>query len=410
MSPAQTSRRQRVAGAVALVVSAITGSPLLAQDIASTERVEEVVVTALGLSQRLVDAPASISVVTAIELQKRPYLTLIDAVRELEGVDVGETSDKTGQRSISMRGMGADYTLLLIDGKRQNNHGDIYPNNFGGNQFNHIPPLDTIERIEVIRGPASTLYGADALGGVINIITKKTAERWTGSFTAGHSLQENNAFGTDTTYDVAVHGPLIPDVLSLALRASRYERDASQPDYEIIHDPAGAPHERVLGFSGGGKTVDNINQSLGFTLDWRFGDKQGLSFDYDVSEQDYDNTPFTNNLGTLAYPLGTVDNIESIWRASRGMVQPRAGYAANQSFSREQWALTHDADWGFAKSLVSLAYIDTANEGRTLPFTVAERQHLQQMWDATGDYAGLSEDERRAMAEATFLPRPARDL
>ncbi|WP_278361047.1 TonB-dependent receptor plug domain-containing protein, partial [Idiomarina abyssalis] len=49
------------------------------------------------------------------------------------------------------------------DGIRQNNHGDIYPNNFGGNAFNHIPPLETIDRIEVIRGPASTLYGADAL-------------------------------------------------------------------------------------------------------------------------------------------------------------------------------------------------------------------------------------------------------
>lgn len=56
-----------------------------------------------------------------------------------------------------MRGMGSDYTLILIDGKRQNNHGDIYPNNFGDNQFNHIPPLDAIERIEVIRGLASTL-------------------------------------------------------------------------------------------------------------------------------------------------------------------------------------------------------------------------------------------------------------
>src|SRR5690606_41513669 len=70
-----------------------------------------ILVTASGISQRLVDAPASISVISAVEIQTRPYMTLIDAVRELEGVDVGETSDKTGQRSISMRGMGSDYTL-----------------------------------------------------------------------------------------------------------------------------------------------------------------------------------------------------------------------------------------------------------------------------------------------------------
>ena len=150
---------------------------------------DTIVVTAAGFEQKLTDAPASISIVTREELETRPYTTLIDAVRDLEGVDVGETSDKTGQRTISLRGMGADYTLVLIDGRRQNNHGDIYPNSFGGNQFNHIPPLDMIERIEVIRGPASTLYGADALGGVINIITRKVSDRWRGSVTVGRSFR-----------------------------------------------------------------------------------------------------------------------------------------------------------------------------------------------------------------------------
>src|SRR5690606_26125814 len=151
----------------------------------------------------------------------------------------GETSDKTGQKTISIRGMGSDYTLVLIDGKRQNNHGDIYPNAFGGNQFNHIPPLDMIQRIEVIRGPASTLYGADALGGVINIITRKVSDRWQGSATLGHSDQQDDQFGSDSTFDFAVTGPLVRDRLGLAVRGARYERDSSTPEYEVIHDPAG---------------------------------------------------------------------------------------------------------------------------------------------------------------------------
>src|SRR5690606_22111296 len=120
---------------------------------------DAVVVTAAGFEQKITDAPASITVITREDLAQRPYMTLLDSVRDLEGVDIGETRDKTGQGTISMRGMGADYTLILVNGRRQNNHGDIYPNNFGGNQFNHIPPLDAIERIEVIRGPMSTLYG-----------------------------------------------------------------------------------------------------------------------------------------------------------------------------------------------------------------------------------------------------------
>ena len=83
------------------------------------------VVTASGYEQKLVDAPASISVITQEDLMIKPYTTLLDAVRDLEGVDIGETRDKTGQGTISLRGMGSDYTLILVDGKRQNNHGDI---------------------------------------------------------------------------------------------------------------------------------------------------------------------------------------------------------------------------------------------------------------------------------------------
>lgn len=74
------------------------------------EPIERIVVTASGFEQKLVDAPASISIVTSEELSSRPYTTLLDAVRDLEGVDIGETRDKTGQGTISMRGMGSDYT------------------------------------------------------------------------------------------------------------------------------------------------------------------------------------------------------------------------------------------------------------------------------------------------------------
>src|SRR5690606_34073386 len=105
---------------------ALVGQGAYAQndDGQGTSQLPKVVVSAAGYEQKIADAPASISVVTAEELAKRPYTTLLDAVRDLEGVDIGETRDKTGQGTISMRGMGSDYTLILVDGKRQNNHGD----------------------------------------------------------------------------------------------------------------------------------------------------------------------------------------------------------------------------------------------------------------------------------------------
>lgn len=395
-SPAALAQTQDEATAQAIDVAAV--------------QFDEIVVTASGFEQKIVDAPASISVITREDLIKRPYMTLIDAVRDLEGVDVGETADKTGQKTISIRGMGSDYTLILINGRRQNNHGDIYPNNFGGNQFNHIPPLDMVERIEVIRGPASTLYGADALGGVINIITRKVTERWTGSATLSHNFQENDDFGTDSTFDFAATGPLIKDKLGLGVRGSWYQRDASTPEYEAIYDPAGERHERALGFGRGGKTVDNTNQSLGLSLSWVPAANQSVIFDIDRSEQDYDNEPYTNNLGSVSYPLGTVDSIDTVWQERGGVVAPRVGYGAEQTFTRDQWSLTHQGDWDFGRSLLSLAYIETNNDGRTLPFSVTERQRLTEMYRATGEFAGLDEDARRALAEAEFLPRPKRTM
>ncbi len=400
---------------LALALSTLLAAPAFAENNPDKNKnsvtLGTVVVTATGFEQKITEAPASISVITREELATRPYLTLIDAVRDLEGVDVGETSDKTGQKTISMRGMGSEYTLVLIDGRRQNNHGDIYPNSFGGNQFGHMPPLEMIERIEVIRGPASTLYGADALGGVINIITRKVGLEWNGSLTATHNLQENSDFGSYSTVDFAISGPLVVDKLGLGLRGSWYKRNASNPEYETITAPDGTTFERSLGFGGGGKTVNNTNKTAGLTLSWTPTDNQSVMVDIDTSRLVYDNTPYINNLGTETYPLGTVDGLDGIWRSA-----PRVGYVKDQEFTRDQWAITHQGEWAFGSSLVALSHIETANLGRTLPFTVAERQLHTALYCnnavtcKTGAYAGMSRAERQQLALSTFLPRPARTM
>lgn len=412
---------------------ALSSTSAYAEDseLSEEDRSRTIVVTAAGFEQKITDAPASISVITAEDLAKKPYMTLLDAVRDLEGVDIGETRDKTGQGTVSLRGMGSDYTLILINGRRQNNHGNIYPNSFGGNQFNHIPPRDAVERIEVIRGPASTLYGADAMGGVINIITKRSLDRWNGSVTAAHTFETRKAYGDDSTVDTYLNGPIVKGLLNLTARGSWYKRNASNPTFDSITDPAGRLVNRSLGFGGGGKTVDNTNWSAGGTLTFTPSDNQTITFDYDVSRQKYDNKIKINDSGVEEYPVGTVDNINSIWSAGNFCLgangsnagacatnggtwarraNPRVGYAPTQKFTRDSWALTHQGEWGFGNSIVSLSHVATDNKGRTIPFSVAERELLLQMFDATGPYEGLSVDERRAIAESTFLPRPARTL
>ncbi|OKY26036.1 TonB-dependent receptor [Thalassotalea sp. PP2-459] len=375
------------------------------------ENIEKLVVTATGFEQKLTQAPASISIVTAEDIKSRSFTSLLDVVKYQEGIDIGTTRDKTGQGSVSMRGLTGEYTLLLIDGKRQNNHGDIYPNNFGGNAFNHIPPLETIERVEIIRGPASTLYGADALGGVINVITKKHTENWNGAITFGRSFQSNNDFGDDITSDVSVAGPIIKNVLSVGFRASAYDQQASSPQFAPAVDPNGDVHVRSLGFGSGGRTVDNNSEHYGFSINYTPAEGHELSFDYDNSHQEYDNTPDYNiDTGSIIYPLGTKDSIEALWQDRGGKVNPRAGYAAEQQFDRQWWSLAYTGEFSFGAVSASLGYVDTQNNGRTLPLSVAERQLLQKMYDGAGDYENMSEDQRRDLAEDTFLPRPERPL
>src|SRR5690606_28873559 len=91
---------------------------------------------------------------------------------------------------------------------------------------------------------------------------------------------------------------------------------------------------------------------------------------------------------------------------------PQAGYAQDQEFTRNQWAIAHDGEWSFGNSWVSLQRIETSNDGRTLPFSVAERQQLQALWDAvTGTKAA---DKLANMTPAqrseleSFLPRSQR--
>lgn len=192
----------------AAVIAATASFNALAQ-----EDADKMIVTASGYSQQLRDAPASITVITKEQLQNKPVRDLADAVKDVEGVSVVGSANK---QDINIRGLPGEYTLILVDGRRQNSR-ESRPNGSGGYEAGFMPPVEAIERIEVIRGPMSSLYGSDAMGGVINIITKKVTNEWHGNVAMGGILQENSDSGNSTDGNFYLSGPLIKDKLGLQL-------------------------------------------------------------------------------------------------------------------------------------------------------------------------------------------------
>src|SRR5690606_5177528 len=126
---------------------------------------------------------------------------------------------------ISIRGMAAGYTMLLVDGVRQNSR-ETRPNSDGpGIEQGWMPPIEAIERIEVIRGPMSSLYGSDAMGGVINIITRKVAKEWGGSIRVEGTKQSHSRSGDIYGGNFYLTGPIKTDLLGVQIYGNLSRRD-----------------------------------------------------------------------------------------------------------------------------------------------------------------------------------------
>ena len=125
-----------------------------------------VIISATRDEQSLDSTISSATVITARELKERQITNVGDALRSVVGVDVTQTGAQGGVTNAYIRGANSSQTLVMIDGVPVNNP------TVGGFDFADLT-TDDIERIEIVRGPMSSLYGSDANGGVINIVTKK---------------------------------------------------------------------------------------------------------------------------------------------------------------------------------------------------------------------------------------------
>lgn len=253
----------------------------------SPVRLETMVVTATKTEKKVEDAPGSVSVVSAEELKKQNIRTVDDAIRTLSGVFVKRSKglmDSTA--SVRMRGFSGDeYTLVLLDGQPLN---DAYT---AGVEWASLP-VENIDRIEVIRGTGSALYGGNAMGGVINIITK-SPEKLELSGSAGVGSHDSYRFRLSA-------GDRLWDRLSLRLGYETQGTDGypTTPVVRTItpgegnvaggylmNDKTGKPTRWVVGDQGdNGAERQNVNTRLGYD----FSDTGNITFSGNWGRYEYD--------------------------------------------------------------------------------------------------------------------------
>lgn len=206
-------RRNTLAHAVAM--ASLLGGVAQAEE--AVELQSTTVVSAAGYEQNIADAPASISVITREQLEKQSYSSIVDAVKNIPGVYV---TGGGSMQDISIRGMSSSYTLYLVDGRPISAGRSVNTNGSDGGKQIALPPLSMIERIEVIRGPMSSLYGSEAMGGVINIITRQGGDEWAGTLGADYTHSLNDLNEGERLTHFYLGGALVPGLLGLRTHGS----------------------------------------------------------------------------------------------------------------------------------------------------------------------------------------------
>ncbi|HEY2752499.1 TonB-dependent receptor [Phenylobacterium sp.] len=200
-----------------------------ADDAPATSTVGEVIVTATRAERNLADVPVSASIVTSEEIGQTPANSLDDVLRRVPSLDVPiAASYQTHPTSlnVSMRGLGGIRALVLLDGVPLNDPFQGYV------QWNRVP-LETIDRVEVVRGGGATLWGNYAMGGVVNILTRAPDR---------NELILQGGGGSYGTYRGDAYGGLVAnDAIKLGLEGGTFHTDGFQTAPEDLRGPINAP-------------------------------------------------------------------------------------------------------------------------------------------------------------------------
>ncbi|MBA1275350.1 TonB-dependent receptor domain-containing protein [Stutzerimonas azotifigens] len=278
--------------------------PLTALGFEKALDLEPTVITATSTARQLSDAPASVTVISREELSMRPVQDLEDALRGTPGLQF--TGIGMTRRGVSIRGMDSEHTLVLVNGQRINTAaGAVAHADFDLGWV----PVEAIERIEVIRGPMSSLYGSEALGGVVNVITRRATDAWHGAAQINGGVREDGRGGQTHQLGVYAGGPLVPGVLGLSLSGETRRRQETP-----LH--GNATQSEIEG-----RDADSGEMTLSWTPDTA----QRVDFSY-------------------------ANGLEDRWRNTRSAGAAGRDYESSDRIERERFSVAHSGDWSWGRS------------------------------------------------------------
>jgi hemoglobin/transferrin/lactoferrin receptor protein len=222
-------------------LAALAGGTAVAQEAprAPVTQLDAVTVTATRNETTIGNVPATVTVIDSKEIDERNVNNIRDLIRYEPGVSVGNSPQRTGSGSYVIRGIGENRVLVTVDGVRVP---DFPANSQPGTYFRDYVDLENVKRVEIVRGPASSLYGSDAIGGVVAYITKDPADylnlfnkNWYTGLKSGYSSADSSFSETATL--AARNGDV--DMLLLLTRRDGHEtenngsREANPQDYSV---------------------------------------------------------------------------------------------------------------------------------------------------------------------------------
>lgn len=329
------------------ILLAMTGPVLAQTQVQDPSQVLQLdTVQVLGTAEEEVKESLGVSVITAEEIQRRPPVNdLADIIRREPGVNLTGNSAsgaRGNNRQIDIRGMGPENTLILIDGKPVSSRNAV---RYGWNgdrdtrgDSNWVP-AEEVERIEVIRGPAAARYGSGAMGGVVNIITKRPTDKTTASASYFLNQPEDSKEGNTNRVNISLATP-INESLSMRIYGNYNKTNADARDINAGHATAGT--DGVVSTAG---REGVINQDLNALFSWKMDASNTFDFDAGYSRQ-----------GNI-YAGDTMNNANSV------ISDAMYGEETNRMY-RDNFSLTHRGNYDWGTSKASIGYDYTRNSRR----------------------------------------------